>query len=209
MNRETLRTELPQPVRRYFEEVARMEPPADLMDGTITEIEMQGAVNRSTFTPVFAALAATAVVIAAVAFGISLMGGDQTGNRPVATFSPAPTATLVPGALIPEELQARFYGTDASEAGSGHSGSVEFTATSFRYIDQYGATQFRSGASLVAPGEIRLIAVSPDECANDSGTIGTYRYSLSADGKRLTIAANLEDPCAGRSFRTAGYWERR
>ena len=209
MTRDQLRKELPEPVRRYFQEVARMEPPTDLMDGAITEIELQGAVNRSSFMPVFAALAATAVVIVAVAGGVALLGRHQTGNGPVASASQTATPTPDAGALIPQELRDRFYGTDASELGSGSTGSIEFTANSFRYIDQYGTTLFRSAASLVGPGEIRLIADNPDECANHSAIVGTYRYSLSADGKKLTIAANLEDPCAGRSFRTAGYWERR
>jgi hypothetical protein len=210
MNPEHLRKELPEPVRRYFEEVARMEPPIDLMDGAISEIEMQPAVNRFSSLPVIAALAATAALFAAIVAGAGLLGRDQPGNVPVPSAShAAPTPTLVPGALIPQELQGRFYGTDASEAGGGGTGSIEFTATTFRYIDQYGATHFRSAASLLGPGEIRLIADNPDDCANHSATVGTYRYSLSADGRALTVAANLEDPCGGRSFRAAGYWERR
>ena len=37
MSREQLRNELPEPVRRYFQEVARMQPPSDLMDAARAE----------------------------------------------------------------------------------------------------------------------------------------------------------------------------
>jgi hypothetical protein len=214
MNRDRVYTELPAPVSRYFEEVARMEPPSDLMDGAITEIElrkiqMQTAVNRFAFGPILAAVAATAVLIAAVAVGANLLSRNQTGNKPAASDLPIASVpqvaspSLEPGALIPEELRARFNGTDPSEPGS-----IEFTATTFRYIDQNGATMFRSDAALVGPDVIRLIATNVADCGT-AGHVGTYRFSLSADGKTLTMAAAAEDPCGGRSFRTAGYWERR
>lgn len=203
MNRETLDTELPEPVRRYFEEVAHMEPSTDLMDGVITEIEMQGAVNRFSSVPVFAALAAAGVLIAAVVAGAGLIGRDQSGNVPLASASQTASPSLDPGALVPDELQARFYGTDPSE-----SGSITFTATTFRYIDEHGQTLYRSDAALIGPDAIRLIATHTADCDSGNG-IGIYRFSLSPDGRRLTLAAAGNDSCGSRSFRTAGYWERR
>lgn len=93
MNREQLRNELPEPVRRYFEEVARMNPPDDLMDAAIAQVEAQPRVNRFSMLPAFAALAATAVLAAIVAFGVF---GVKLGPPIGTDASPSPTGEASP-----------------------------------------------------------------------------------------------------------------
>ncbi len=63
MNTSRLRGDLPEPVRRYFLEVAKMQPPADLLDAAVAEIERTPRINRFAALPIFGFVAAAAVVI--------------------------------------------------------------------------------------------------------------------------------------------------
>jgi hypothetical protein len=97
MNRDQLHNELPEPVRRYFEEeVARLEPPNDLMHTTMAEIESEPRVNRFSLggiSPLATGLAAVAV-IAALVLGFNLFNRGGTagpGGTPQPTATPSPT----------------------------------------------------------------------------------------------------------------------
>jgi outer membrane protein assembly factor BamB len=122
MNRDQLRKELPEPVRRYFEEVARMEPPTDLMHAAIKEVEAQPRGNRFSWLPALVAVAATALIAAVIAFNVfgldlfgPLVGTDAT---PTAQGSPTPKAsateppiqTVPPLAGLPSagDVEARY-----------------------------------------------------------------------------------------------------
>ena len=97
MNRERLRQELPEPVHRYFEEVARMEPPNDLMDSAMAQVESEARVSRFSLPAFFAISAAAVALVAAVLIGANLfgggglIGGTQTPT-PIASASPTPIA---------------------------------------------------------------------------------------------------------------------
>jgi outer membrane protein assembly factor BamB len=97
MSRERLSNELPEPVRRYFEEVARMQPPSDLMDAAITQVESEPRVSRFSWLPALVAVAATAVIGAVIAFNIfNLQLGPPTGTTPSSTETPEASQTLPP-----------------------------------------------------------------------------------------------------------------
>lgn len=102
MNRQQLRNELPDPVRRYFEEVARMNPPDDLMDAAITQVAAEPRVSRFSLTPAFVAVAATAVLAAIVAlsvFGLRLGPPIGTDASPSPTVEGTPTPEASPSEL--------------------------------------------------------------------------------------------------------------
>jgi hypothetical protein len=93
MNRSQFRGDLPEPVSRYFDEVAVMQPPNDLLDAAIVEIERTPQVDRfSPLAPV--GLAAAAVVGLALLFSGFFssapmnVGGDET---PIPSVAPTPT----------------------------------------------------------------------------------------------------------------------
>jgi len=96
MNPEQLRNELPEPVRRYFEEVARMEPPDDLMQTAIAEMESLPRTRGFSLLrigPLATGLAAIAVIVAVV-FGFNLFNRGGTagpGDTPHPTATPSPT----------------------------------------------------------------------------------------------------------------------
>ena len=91
MNREQLNQGLPEPVRRYFEEVARMEPPDDLMHSAMAQVEAEPRANRFSLQPVLMAVGAiAAVVIVAFLVGPNLFNGIGT---PAALPTPTPSAT--------------------------------------------------------------------------------------------------------------------
>lgn len=97
MNRSQLRGGLPEPVNRYFDEIALMQPPDGLLDAAIEEIERTTQLNR--FAPLpFVGLAA------AVAIGIALLFSGFFPSSPLKFGSdetPIPTATQAP---TPEPL---------------------------------------------------------------------------------------------------------
>jgi hypothetical protein len=105
MNRNQLRDELPEPVRRYFEEeVAHMEPPDDLMDMTIAEVESQPRVNRFSFLPAFAALAGAAAVVLAIVIGANLFNGGPFVGTSSESPSASPSASSGPKGYQPWNL---------------------------------------------------------------------------------------------------------
>lgn len=114
MNRDQLRNELPEPVRRYFEEVARMEPPNDLMDTAMAEVESNPRVNRFSLLPAVATLAGAAAVVAAIVIGANLFGGSQLFGG---THSPTPSPSSRTAAYQPWNLSDVKTDTDL-EAGA-------------------------------------------------------------------------------------------
>ena len=104
MNQSQLRGDLPEPVRRYFLEVAQMQPPADLLDAAVAEIERTPRINRFSALPIFGFVATAAVVIGLLVYtfmnpALPDVGDDPTPSAaPSATPdpTPVPVATLVP-----------------------------------------------------------------------------------------------------------------
>jgi len=100
MNTSQLRGDLPEPVRRYFLEVSRMQPPADLLDAAVAEIERSPRVNRFAALPIFGFVAAAAVVIGLLVYTMMTPALPDVGDEPTPSAAPDPTpvpiATLAP-----------------------------------------------------------------------------------------------------------------
>ena len=103
MNTSQLRGDLPEPVRRYFLEVAQMQPPADLLDTAVAEIERTPRINRFSALPVFGFVTAAAVVIGLMVFAFMNPAppdvGEATPSPSAAASQAAPTATPEPTPL--------------------------------------------------------------------------------------------------------------
>ncbi len=100
MNPSQLRGDLPEPVRRYFGEVAQMEPPADLLDAAVAEIERTPHVNRFAALPIFGFVAAAAVVVGIIVYTLFPIAAPSIGDA-----SPSPTASE---AAAPSETPPMF-----------------------------------------------------------------------------------------------------
>jgi streptogramin lyase len=109
MNPSQLRGDLPEPVRRYFLEVAKMTPPADLLDAAVAEIERTPRINRFSAAPILGFAAAAAVVVGLLIYTFMNPAPPDVGDEPtpspstsqaVPTETPEPTplpiATLAP-----------------------------------------------------------------------------------------------------------------
>ena len=133
MNRSQRQGDLPEPVRRYFHEVGQMQPPPDLLDGMVAEIN--DSPQRRRFSPVAAfGLAAAAVVVLTV-IGYSFVAGPRDVGFPSATAEPTAvvgSGTAEPSA--PDESLApiwslRLPGARGDVAGEyGWSGALGATA---------------------------------------------------------------------------------
>lgn len=104
MNTSQLRGDLPEPVRRYFLEVAQMQPPADLLDAAVAEIERTPRMNRFAALPIFGFVAAAAVVIGLLVYTMMTPALPDVGDEPTPSAAssatpdptPVPIATLAP-----------------------------------------------------------------------------------------------------------------
>lgn len=108
MNPSQLRGDLPEPVRRYFLEVAQMQPPADLLDAAVAEIERTPRVNRFAALPVFGFVAAAAVLIGLLIYTLlpftpPNVGDDATPSPGASQAAPSESAepSFLPIATLP------------------------------------------------------------------------------------------------------------
>ncbi|HEX6139146.1 MAG TPA: hypothetical protein VF013_01620 [Candidatus Limnocylindria bacterium] len=203
MNRASLRNELPDPVRRYFEEVARMNPPHDLMDTTIAEVEASPRVNR--FSMPVLALAAAVVVALAALIGFGLY---RTQVGPPNDKSPSPTADAGGGGL-PTELTHIFLGpgTSAPAPWNGTVAALHVRAGSLEYEpDGNRVMIYGSRAALVGDNRLQLESTNGRGGCR-LGNAGTYTYELTPGGNFLTLTAETDD-CPARAQALAGVWER-
>ena len=109
MNQSQLRGDLPEPVRRYFLEVAQMQPPADLLDTAVAEIERTPRIIRFNAMPIFGFVATAAAVIGLVVFTFMNpappdVGEDATPSPSAAASQAAPSETPEPTPLPIETL---------------------------------------------------------------------------------------------------------
>ena len=114
MNRQTPAGDLPEPVSRYFSEVSNMEPPTDLLDSAVTEMEGTSQGLRFAGVPMLG-LAAAAVVIAVVV-GVAALNAVRppidlgTGPTPTVSAEPTPAASTPPPPSPPSEYST-FHST--------------------------------------------------------------------------------------------------
>lgn len=177
-----------------------MNPPDDLMDVAIAEVESQPRVNRFSLLPAFAAVAATAVVAAAIAFGV--FGpelGLPIGDEPSATPQPS---ELTEGPT-PAALEHRFLGPADATDGPPQTAEIRFQGVQFEFRTRSGA-QFLSRVASVGPDQLRLVAIGGLGCEKDDD--GIYTYTLSPGGNVLSLVG--EDACAARGDALNGEWLR-
>lgn len=199
MNRDQLRRELPEPVRRYFEEVARMNPPDDLLEAAIIEVESQPRANRFSLLPAFAAVAAMAVVAAVIAYGALGLGiVPSIGDEPSAT----PEASERLGGRPPEELQHLFLGPDER----GQTARIRLNGDQFEFTTWTGVQFYLARAEEMLASRLQLHTISGLGCEELGGWV--YAFLLSPGGSVLTVASDGEDPCAGRADALNGEWLR-
>lgn len=103
MNRDLDTTRLPEPVKRYFREVATMQPPADLMDDVIEQIERTSP-RRTTMSAYFLPVAAALLVAAVIGGGAWAMSPAGPFGAGVAPDRASPSALPAPptGAPSPD-----------------------------------------------------------------------------------------------------------
>ncbi len=101
MNQSQLRGDLPEPVRRYFLEVAEMQPPADLLESAVAEIERTPRINRFNALPIFGFMAAAVVVIGLLVYNFMAPAPPDVGepSPSAAASQAAPTETPDPTPL--------------------------------------------------------------------------------------------------------------
>jgi len=155
--------------------------------------------------------AVVATIVVVVVGGILLARGD---DQEVAAPTEAPPATgvEVPGALRMVRPDGSFpdfavwLGGPRSLPGQvpGSGTGVRFTELTLG-LAQFGKieeTLFLSSATGTDDGGLQVTVAR--SCP---GAVGDYRWSLSADGRRLTIAA-VADPCTARLDALPGEWLR-
>jgi len=151
------------------------------------------------------AIGTTAVIVAAGAlyFGRSSSSSD-VGPSPTPTVSATPTGA---GALLPTELQSRWYGGHRDFVQLDKGSTLVFTAESLvmTQSDQWDFIAFLgSSASAVDDGQFRLETTAEgNDC--EVGEVGLYSWSLSPSGHTLTITSDTDD-CAARSSAVPGVW---
>lgn len=110
MNQSQLRGDLPEPVRRYFLEVAQMHPPADLLDTAMAEIERTPRANRFAALPILGFAATAAAVIGLLVYTLMTPAVPDIGEEPdpspsaserASSPAPVPIATLPPLESLP------------------------------------------------------------------------------------------------------------
>ena len=161
-------------------------------------------------------LVAGAAAVIAVAIGVALLLGR--GSSPiVGTASPSPspsqgsvqTPSAKPsqadlGGPLPAQLQARWMGKSAVVSGlSIDAGtSVVFSANGVGLSPSNANTSPVLSASATSTGQV-LRLTSGSACNADD--IGLYGWSISSDGRTLTLTGQ-SDACATRLAALAGTW---
>lgn len=170
MNRSQLSGDLPTPVRRYFSEVSRIDPPLDLLDAVVAEIEDLPRPARFSLLPAMGVMAAAAVFLAVMVFNLFTTAPEQVGtdesSRPSPTDRSAePSPTLRPGvvpiATNPPIATVPALDADTSEIEVGRIGYPVLAAHGSVWFGHSGTGQLtRVDAS---NGEVSaVIDISPD-----------------------------------------------
>lgn len=198
MNRSQLRGDLPEPVRRYFLEVATMEPPSDLLDAAVAEIEQTPHVNRFSLIPIVAFAAAVVAAVAILASTLLPSGGQNIGGEPSPTAtdaapsvaSVAPSATPLPIASLPP--------LDGLPSAGAVVATYEVGDAGYPVLDAHGsiwlANPETGTLSRMDPntGEITgTVAVNPDPETTrydlNAVSDGTYVWATGTDGTMVKI----------------------
>jgi hypothetical protein len=159
-------------------------------------------------------LAGAAVLLVAVIGGGALIGGSKNvavSVTPAPTTVPSPStapSVAVP-APVPSAIQSTWVGAPRSIAGLLASARyrLELTPNTFRFpFDDVVQGQLLANASTEDGDVLRLSSIStPGGC--QVGDVGTYRWSLSPSGTRLTFTV-VNDACAARRAALPGDWQR-
>ena len=104
MNRTHRHGDLPDPVQRYWMDLRHVDPPMDLLDEVVAEIEKAPRPLRFSFVPVAGMLAAAAVTIAVLTLNWwpsppRPVGDDESPRASSSEVVPSPSPTLAPGVV--------------------------------------------------------------------------------------------------------------
>jgi len=147
---------------------------------------------------IFAAAIAAVVVIASAIALVRQPSADPGGAQ-----TPSPS---VPGSAgdVPPELRFIWLGDLREVEGLPTDRSIlGFQARSAHYIEELVST-----ASSRAAGEIELsLDAANIDARCEAGDAGTYRYTLSPGGTKLTLT-KVSDACAARADAISGDWLR-
>jgi streptogramin lyase len=180
MNSSQLSGDLPTPVRRYFSEVSRIDPPLDLLDAVVAEIEDLPRPARFSLLPAMGVMAAAAVFLAVLVLNLftttpERVGTDESSRPSPTNGSAQPSPTLRPGvvpiATNPPIASIPVLDADTSETDVGRIGYPVLAAHGSVWFGHIGTGQLtRVDAST---GEVSaVIDISPDP--------GTDRWDLLA-----------------------------
>ena len=159
--------------------------------------------------------AGAAVLLVALIGGGALIGGRANVAVSV-TPSPTAAAPTAPRARpaaapapVPTALQSTWVGAPRSIPGLLASARYRFELklNTFRFpFDEFGQGQLLASASTEDGDVLRLSSTdTPGGC--QVGDVGTYRWSLSSSGTRLTFTV-VNDACAARRAALPGDWQR-
>jgi hypothetical protein len=165
-------------------------------------------------------LATGALVVIVAALGAALLlGRGPSGNVGGPTASPSATATVPPtvaasptptasGGPVQSQLLHRWMGGNRTLIGiaEGAGTSIVFAAGSFEMSQSNGNSTpvITSAAGSLGSHIVRLVSALADtNCVK--GDTGMYDWSVSADGRTLTITPQA-DTCAKRLAAVPGTW---
>lgn len=172
MNRSQLPGELPEPVRRYWRELGRIDPPVSLLDDVLGELDSTPRVSRFSLAPVAGMMAAAAIATAVFAMNLSTAspdryGDDESVQPPVVESSPGGTPTLPPGVVPisddPPISSVRLLGAQQTEASVGPIGWPVLAAHGSVWFGHSGTGQLtRVDASTMEVTAVIDVNPNPD-----------------------------------------------
>ena len=105
MNRPHAHGDLPEPVRRYWMDLRRSDPPMDLLDEVVAELEKAPRPLRFSFVPVAGMLAAATVAIAILTLNLwpapPRPVGTEESTRPSSSHPAASLSPTLPPGVVP------------------------------------------------------------------------------------------------------------
>ena len=162
--------DLPEPVRRYFNEVADLEPPAGLLDAAIADIERAPRVRRFAALPVVGFTAAAAAVIGIIVYGLLLTG-------PANVVSPHPTSpreSAEPSAALDADgLVGRFSDRNDDPRVGLYPPDPDLLTAAVRFADGDLVFSMRYAEDFPTEGSVSIVIADPDTVPPDGPASGS------------------------------------
>ena len=158
--------------------------------------------------------AGAAVLLVAVIGGGALIGGSKNvavsvTPSPTTVPSPSTAPSAAVTAPVPSAIQSTWVGAPRSIPGLLASARyrLELTPDTFRFpFDDVVQNQLLASAS-TEDGDVLRLSSTDTAGGCQVGDVGTYRWSLSPSGRKLTLTV-VNDACAARRAAVPGDWQR-